>query len=353
MSLFHAGGRAKIEVSDLDFMPSQAVPGEKRLAGAASSCVVCGMPISGNVKVRLSRSQLQRCSACGAWVYFPRPAQAEQAAIHDNEDYFEHPYFKLRRDASEAQLQRCRQLFARLGASIDIASLRGQRLLDIGCDTGVFLAAAAREFGVVPVGLDVNGKAVGLAVHQGIEAYHAGVGQAPEHLRDLAAITAIDLVEHVSDPASFLREVRSRLCPGGVVYLETPNIQSAVYKIGRILSILTRGHSAVLYERLFPAQHVQYFTRESLTGLALASGLELTRVGTRVLPWCDIAASLFIRTAMAVMQTLDRLTGERILIWAILRRPDKNLSARPRLGRLWPPGARKLKRFRSGPRTSN
>ncbi len=286
----------------------------------APRCVACGNAIPGNVQVRLADSQLRRCSSCGTWVYFPRPDAEQQAAIHDSEDYFDHPYFELRRNADQAQLRRCRLIFSRLTAGADTALLRGHRILDIGCDTGAFLATAAREFGIVPVGLDVGARAVAVVAGQGMEVYQTTIEQAPQHLRDFSAITAIDLVEHVSDPESFLREIRSRLRPGGVVYLETPNIRSSVYRIGRLLSGLTHGRPAALYERLFPAQHIQYFTRASLGALVQASGLELTQMGTRVLPWTDIAASLPVRAAMVGMQTLDRLTGERILIWAVLRR---------------------------------
>ena len=280
----------------------------------AENCVVCGAPVPASVKVQLTGSQLRACSNCGTWIYFPRPKAMDQAAIHDTEDYFDHPYFELRRQSSPAQLRRCRQIVSHLNME------PGQRLLDIGCDTGLFLATAAREFGIVPVGVDVGARAVAVAAEQGIEVYRATIETAPEHLRDLPAITAIDLIEHVSDPAAFLREVRNRLRPGGLVYIETPNIRSTVYTTGRALSMLTGGRPAPLYERLFPPQHIQYFTRESLATLIKSSGLELARIGTRVLPWEDIAASGLVRAGMAGMQSLDRLTGERILLWAVLKR---------------------------------
>ena len=302
-------------------MRAPEVSRQTHFSGHTEACVVCGTPIPDNVKVRLAGSQLRACSSCGTWVYFPRPVPQDQAAIHDTEDYFDHPYLELRRRSGPAQLRRCRLIISRLCSGLGVDSLRGQRLLDIGCDTGVFLATAAQEFGISPIGLDVGARAVAVAAQRGIEVYRAPIEAAPEHLQDLPAITAIDLVEHVADPAAFLREIRQRLRPGGVVYLETPNIRSSVYWTGRVLSGLTGGRPAALYERLFPAQHIQYFTRASLGALARACGFELTGMGTRVLPWDDIAASGFVRAAMAGMQLLDRLTGERILIWAVLRRP--------------------------------
>jgi len=242
-------------------------------------------------------------------------------AIHDTEDYFDHPYFALRRTLTPALLRRCRDIFARLSEAADIRALRGQPLLDVGCDTGVFLRAAAQEFGIMPFGVDIAKRAVEAALAQGVEAYPTTIEYAPAHLKDFPAITAIDLIEHVADPARFLGEIRKRLSPGGVVYLETPNIQSAVYRIGCALSRLTFGWPTELYQRLFPPQHIQYFTNIGLAALAGAVGFEVVRVGTRVLPWDDIAAAIPVRAAMAAMQALDRWTGDGILIWAVLRRP--------------------------------
>ena len=298
-------------------------PGANADASDSDRCVVCGahLPPEVNVKVRLlDRHYLQACSECGTWLYLPRHKPAEQVSIHDDELYFDHPYFKLRRNANEGQRRRCRGIFARINMGIDCSSLRGQRLLDIGCDTGVFLQIAAEEFGIVPVGIDVSKRAVSSARECGIEAYRFTIEEAPENLRDFAVITAIDLIEHVTDPISFLTEIRRRLRPGGVVYVETPNIRSAVYDAGRLLSLVSRGRAAALLDRLFPPQHIQYFTRTSLAQMAGISGLEVVHLDTRVLPSTDVAASLPIRASVAALQLVDRLAGNRILICALLRR---------------------------------
>jgi 2-polyprenyl-6-hydroxyphenyl methylase/3-demethylubiquinone-9 3-methyltransferase len=285
------------------------------------SCCVCNAPILRNLKVQLPDAQLRCCPTCGTWVYFPRKAQIEQNAVHDSPDYFEHPYFKLRRTLGSSQIARCKSIFSRLALVTSREALRGERVLDVGCDTGTFLTAAAQEFGVIPVGVDVNQKAVAAAAESGIEAYHATVERAPAHLRDFAAITAIDLIEHVSDPGALLAEIRARLRPGGLAYIETPNIRSAVYRIGRMLSVLGGGRPAGLYERLFPPQHIQYFTSESLSMLIRSSGLDLAKIGKRRLPSLHVAASLPIRAAMTGIQAIDGMIGEEILIWAVLRRP--------------------------------
>jgi 2-polyprenyl-3-methyl-5-hydroxy-6-metoxy-1,4-benzoquinol methylase len=238
--------------------------------------------------------------------------------LHDRPDYFDHPYFALRRAARRSEHRRCEMVFARLARAIDVGALRGERLLDIGCDTGGFLVAARDRYGVVPVGIDVSRRAVEAARARGVDARQATIEQAPEDFRDFAAITAIDLIEHVADPAAFISEVRRRLRQGGAVYLETPNFRSAVYAAGRWLA--AAGAPRGPLERLFPAEHVHYFTAAAMAAMAERAGLEVVEMATRPLAWGDIAASAAVRLAMAPLQALDGITGRGILICALLRR---------------------------------
>jgi len=199
-------------------------------------------------------------------------------------------------------------------------------MLDIGCDTGGLLKAAQAEYGIMPVGLDVAARAVEVAKANGLEAYHASIEEAPAQVAGFRIVTAIDLVEHVVDPRVFLREVWSRLHPGGLLYVETPNIRSVVYRFGRALGLVTGNRPLALFERLFPPEHIQYFTPRSLERVAREVGFEVVSVGTRPLPASDISASFFAVASVQVLQMLDRLKGSGILICAVLRRPRESIA---------------------------
>jgi len=178
--------------------------------------------------VRLDPAVLIQCAACRSWVYLPRPTAAEQATRHDLPAYFDHPYFSNRRGADVVAQRRCQKAFASIGSVISLDNLAGERLLDVGCDTGAFLSAAVEQVGVVPLGVDVSSRAVREAQQNGIEAYHADLQTAPATVRDLAVITAIDLIEHV----------RSGRIPGGSAIAAAPwrgaLSRNAEYLVGRI-----------------------------------------------------------------------------------------------------------------------
>lgn len=284
-------------------------------------CAVCQASLTSKPRTHLGKARLVECGACQSWMYLPRPTAQEQAALHDDETYFEHPYFQHRRYAQERNDRRCRQIFTQLGMGLDLTTLRGDRLLDVGCDTGAFLLSAARQFGVVPIGLDVSSRAISQLKAQGIEAYLTTLENAPTQLCGFSVITAIDLLEHVANPRTFLQELCDRLRPGGVAYLETPNIHSSIYQLGCVLSNLTGGRPAALYERLFPPQHIQYFTRMSFVTLAQECGFEVAHLTLRSLPFTDLATSFPVRLALTGLQVFDRLAQRAILICALLRKP--------------------------------
>ncbi|HUN39628.1 MAG TPA: bifunctional 2-polyprenyl-6-hydroxyphenol methylase/3-demethylubiquinol 3-O-methyltransferase UbiG [Acetobacteraceae bacterium] len=102
------------------------------------------------------------------------------------------------------------------------------RILDVGCGAGLAAEALARH-GYDVLGVDAAADTIAAA-----EAHAAGQGlrlayriAAPE---DLAAeglrfpvVTALEVIEHVSDPHAFARTLGALVQPGGLVFLSTLN----------------------------------------------------------------------------------------------------------------------------------
>jgi glycosyltransferase 2 family protein len=284
-------------------------------------CIGCCAILPQDVYFRHATIALYQCRACGSLTALPRPSERDQTVLHDNPGYHEHPYFEQRRSLTSSIERRCRAIFDQALRVIEVNNLRGARHLDVGCDTGSLLLAAHRIYGTAPVGIDISQRAIAGAAGSGLETHCCTIDDAPDGIRDLSVVTAIDLIEHIIEPVRFLEQVKQRLRPGGVCYLETPNVHSNVYRIGHALSRVNRGRPAWIFERLFPAEHIEYFSASGLRAVAERAGLEVVGLSTRALPFSDIAASLAVRMAMTAIQATDFLSGQRILLCMLARRP--------------------------------
>ena len=101
-------------------------------------------------------------------------------------------------------------------------------ILDVGCATGLFLAAA-RESGWQPQGVELSEYSSSRAREElGLDVFTGTLQRALEagHVREgnFHVVTMWDTVEHLVDPMAAFTVARRALKPGGLLFVETLNI---------------------------------------------------------------------------------------------------------------------------------
>jgi 2-polyprenyl-6-hydroxyphenyl methylase/3-demethylubiquinone-9 3-methyltransferase len=125
--------------------------------------------------------------------------------------------------------------------------LEGKSALDVGCGAGL-LAEPLRRLGAKVTAIDASPELIVAArdhaTAMGLEIdYRAAPVEAIDGQFDL--VTSMEVIEHVADPAAFVKSLAARLAPGGLLILSTPNATAwsrlMMITIGEGLGRIPRG----------------------------------------------------------------------------------------------------------------
>ncbi len=136
----------------------------------------------------------------------------------------------------------------------------GGRLLDVGCGNGGFLMLA-KQAGWQVEGLDFDVGAVQAARSRGLEVHHGGIEVLEGRSACYDVITLCHVIEHVRDPIANLSRLHALLKPGGLLWLDTPNLSS-----------LGAARFGPNWRALEPPRHLVLFTPTSLMDSLFSAG---------------------------------------------------------------------------------
>ena len=166
----------------------------------------------------------------------------------------------------------------------ELAALRGKQVLDVGCGGGILAEAMARRAAHV-TGIDLAAKPLGVArlhaLESGVENVEyreiASEALAAEQPGRFDAITCMEMLEHVPDPAAVVRACATLAKPGAWLFFSTLNRNPksflfAIVGAEYVLRLLPKGTHE--YARFIRPSELARWCREAGLSLQGSRGME-------------------------------------------------------------------------------
>jgi 2-polyprenyl-3-methyl-5-hydroxy-6-metoxy-1,4-benzoquinol methylase len=181
----------------------------------------------------------------------------------------------------EEYLEASREVIAEKRRFVESRNLRAQRILDLGCGTGILEGvSAANELHGVDVDRALLERARGRGYH--VHAVDLSAGVLPFASSSFDVVVTFDVLEHVAAPVSLLAEVARVLRPEGCLFVSVPNSVNVLNRIlflcGDARDVTDRHHQLGLPL----SDHLHRMTRRDSVALLTEQGFRIVEQGCYV-----------------------------------------------------------------------
>lgn len=213
---------------------------------------------------------IDQCQECGLAFTNPQPSLSELDKMYQKEKVI----FSGSGEKELKKLKKIKKIYDRLSSQRLCVIEKYQRkgkLLDIGSGGGFFLAyARERDWQVDGLELSQWGVTVAKKIFQ-INVFQGDLMQANYPNNSYDVVTMYDVLEHIINPLTELKEVYRILKPGGLLIVNVPNFNSFFAK-------LNKNH----WSKLDPPQHLWHFAPDTLSKIITKSGFNVLEQKTGV-----------------------------------------------------------------------
>jgi 2-polyprenyl-3-methyl-5-hydroxy-6-metoxy-1,4-benzoquinol methylase len=218
-----------------------------------------------------------RCTRCG-FLYSGRIMDAGATRAYYQEN------FGSRRHL-QGQTVNARTNAAALKSLLDLRQPR--TWLDVGTGYGFLLQWLQRDYGIAAEGVELSIQEARFAREQLRLTVHDSLSGATVPGAGFDVVSCFEVIEHISEPVAFVRELAEYVRPGGTLIVMTDNFESPVVR-------KLKGS----FPKWIPHTHVSHFGPRSLRAcLAQVPGLLLTKEASYT-PW-DLAGRRWVSAVRA------------------------------------------------------
>lgn len=158
-------------------------------------------------------------------------------------------------------------------------TLADQQIIDVGCGGGILSEALAKA-GAEVTGIDMGEAPLNIAKLHALEAglkinyqQRRAEDMAADHAGEFAAVTCLEMLEHVPDPQAIIAACATLVRPGGDVFFSTLNRHPKAWLMAVV--------GAEYLTRMLPKgthDYTRFIRPSELASAARASGLEVCDV---------------------------------------------------------------------------
>ncbi len=269
--------------------------------------------------------QIVRCRHCG--LVYTNPRLSDHNATYLNAGCSDPEIIESHDRAKAAVFTTALDRIETLLNSRNVAGAdTAPRLLDVGCGSGHFMAAArARGFDVC--GIEPASASADYAARKfNIPVIRENILDTELPAESFDVITALDVIEHVSDPQAVLRCCAGWLKPGGIITLRFPSANWQKIKAVVLHRMLARSRAVFA-----PTIHLYFFSEKTFTDLAQKVGLNVLYTKTTATePNTDNYLLDYIKViSHLVIRGFDALSGTHLGNLEVYCRKDTVARAMP------------------------
>lgn len=180
-------------------------------------------------KTRFNTScRFVKCRNCGLVYMNPRPTEEELKLFYSNE------YRRLYNPATAPEVfdQETNPVARKRVTLVDRFASHYGKALDVGCATGNFLRIL-KDKGWQTFGIEPNVAYSDYAKEQGLDIFTDTLDEKEFDEEAFHVITLFHTLEHLRNPLDSLLKIKKWLVPGGLCFIEVPNLDTLRLKISK------------------------------------------------------------------------------------------------------------------------
>lgn len=237
------------------------------------SCPVC-QSLEHSFDVAKNGYDIHICHQCTVRFVHPFPSAQELTEFYNN--YHKSKQYK---DKIDSKIRRAKRRISSLGVKGNV------KFLDVGCNLG-FATEAGRKLGYEAMGIDIDNIAIEQAKKNFPECkFHClSSDEIAAQGNKFDVIYCSEVLEHLSNPLSFLKDLHSMMHSKSILMLTTPD--------NGHFSLPNDIKKLVEWTGFRPPEHLIYFNKTSLIHIFKSAGFSNVKQCFSFKPSAKIIASI-------------------------------------------------------------